>query len=359
MEERLGNVGAAREVLQTAVGRFPSSTLWHGWGKLEERAGDLRRAEELYTSGAACARSGDDPSFLWHSLGSVRLAQRRLGPAVEAFEEGLRRSPSSSRLRLGVAIGHGAQGQHEKARGLFLLAVQADPAHAHAWQAWGVMESRLGNTQVARDLYRRGLRRCPDHAALWQASAKLEGESGEIERARRLFRAGEEHCPEQAALLLAHAYFEMHHGRSGAPTSELLARAAALAPGSGELHHVSALHLLKRGQVHEARAMAERGIELCPTHAPLFRVLGSVQDQAGEVEEARASFREGLRLNPGYAQLYHAWARLESRTLNLDALNALNKRARLAFPQPGVQEQPLSEGERAAELAAVDEATLP
>ena len=35
---------------------------------------------------------------------------------------------------------------------------------------------------------------------------------------------------------------------------------------------------------------------------------------------------------PRYAQLYHAWARLEGRLGNWAALNELNKRAKLAFP---------------------------
>ena len=69
-----------------------------------------------------------------------------------------------------------------------------------------------------------------------------------------------------------------------------------------------------------------------PTHAPLYRILGGMQDLAGEIEAARASFREGLRLNPGYAQLYHAAARLEGRLLNWEALNELNKQAKEAFP---------------------------
>ena len=83
--------------------------------------------------------------------------------------------------------------------------------------------------------------------------------------------------------------------------------------------------------------MVAAGLAVAPTHAPLYRILGTLQDGAGEVEEARASFREGLRLNPGYAQLYHAWARLEGRIMNYGALNELNKRARAAFPPPPEQ----------------------
>ena len=90
---------------------------------------------------------------------------------------------------------------------------------------------------------------------------------------------------------------------------------------------------LKLGRPRQARNAVEEGLERAPTHAPLYRILGGMQDLAGEVEAARASFEEGLRLNPGYAQLYHAAARLEGRLLNWGALNELNKKARDAFPQ--------------------------
>ncbi len=336
-EAKLGNVEAAREVLRDAVERYPSAGLWHGWGKIEERQGNLGRAAELYLKGTKAApHPGEDSCFLWHSLGSVLLQYRRLDRALAAFDEGLKRRPSSSRLLLGAAIARSQLGRHEDARGLFLRSVQSDPAHAHAWQAWGVMESRLSNTDVARDLYRRGLRRCPDHVALWQASAKLEAAAGQGERARALFRMGAERCARSstASLLLAWAYFEMHQGKLR-DTAALLKRAATLGGHEGELHHIKALAALKGGRRDEAQREVERGLEREPTHAPLYRVLGSLQDAAGLVDEARASFREGLRLNPGYAQLYHAWARLEARVMNWAALSELNKQAKQAFPQPG------------------------
>ena len=78
----------------------------------------------------------------------------------------------------------------------------------------------------------------------------------------------------------------------------------------------------------------EDGLREAPTHAPLYRVLGAMQDVAGDVEGARASFKEGLRLNPGYAQLYHAYAKLEGRLANWGALNELNQQAKVAFPVP-------------------------
>ena len=335
-----GATETARTLLRTALAANPSATLWHGWGKLEERAGNFLSAVELYEEGARSGSGRDDTSYLWHSLGSVLLQQRQLSRAADAFNEGLRRNPASSQLILGAAIVHAQKGDSDAARGQFLRAVQADSSHAQAWHHWGVMEARLGNADVARDLYRRGLRRCPAYGALWQASAKLESEVGEHARARRMFRQGSEACPEHAGLHIAWAYFEMHQGKVQKAT-DLLRRARELAAHKkkestlGELYHVEALLYLKLGRPRHARQCVDEGLKVCPTHAPLYRVLGAMEDVAGDVEAARAAFAEGLRLNPGYAQLYHASAQLEGKLLNWGALNELNKRAKLAFPQPG------------------------
>ena len=147
---------------------------------------------------------------------------------------------------------------------------------------------------------------------------------------------------------------------------------------------VRALLMLKLGKPREARQAVDEGLAANPTHAPLYRVLGAMQDVAGDVEAARASFREGLRLNPGCtpppapsstfthrpsyahashrdepqphearrsptrlvctrarppadAQLYHAFARLEGKLGNWGALNELNQMAARAFPVPEPQ----------------------
>jgi len=95
---------------------------------------------------------------------------------------------------------------------------------------------------------------------------------------------------------------------------------------------VQALLEMKLSAFTSARATVEQGLQVAPTHGPLYCVLGKLQDIEGDTEGARASFRKGLDLNPTYAQLYHAWARLEGKMLNWDALAELNRRAREAFP---------------------------
>ena len=110
-------------------------------------------------------------------------------------------------------------------------------------------------------------------------------------------------------------------------------------PTTPHTRQVRALLMLKLGRPREARAAVDAGLKASPTHAPLYRVLGAMQDVAGDVEAARASFQEGLRLNPGYAQLYHAFARLEGKLANWGALAELNDRY---APSPIVAVRPLA-----------------
>lgn len=102
-----GNVDTARTILLKAIKRKPMSDLWHGLGRLEESRGDLATAERVYREGAELALPGEETEFLWHSLGSVLLAQKKLEEALEAFSEGLQRKPYSSQLLVRLEACHG------------------------------------------------------------------------------------------------------------------------------------------------------------------------------------------------------------------------------------------------------------
>ena len=135
---------------------------------------------------------GEDAAYVWHSLGTLRLNQRRYAEAIETFKSGLRRNAASSQasrspaisrrdlgdisaiswaclgeisgisrkdlgrylghisarsraylgeisavspqLLLGVALCHLRVGDADAARDYFGQSTRADVRHAHAWQ---------------------------------------------------------------------------------------------------------------------------------------------------------------------------------------------------------------------------------
>jgi len=351
-EMRRGNSTGARIIFEEACRRNPCATLWHGWSQLELRDGALDRAADLLLRGTSSVRGLEHTSFLWHSLGMVRLKQGKFLDALHAFKKGLRRNPGSSQLFLGIARVYALRGLYGLAREHFRLAINSDERHAQAWQAWGVFESRHGHSDTARAIFLKGLKLCPTHPTLWQAAATFEKEQSNIRRARSIYKAGITHCadlPKNAALsaaadaerahsnvsylllVLWGAKFEMHQKRLP-QAQELLSLAHAIDSSSGEVYYLQAMLLKFQGQLLDARRAVEEGLRLAPSHVSLYRLLGSMQDATNEVEAARASFREGLRLQPDYAQIFHAWARLEARLGNWEALNELNQRAKQMFP---------------------------
>ena len=347
-ELRRGNITGARTVLQRAVLLAPEcATLWHCWGQLERAEGRAEHALELFRRGLALTRGDESTAFLSHWLGATELRLGRIERARKSFDAGLRRAPGNTQLLLGMALVHMRCGRSAQAQRYMLQAVRAQPQHAHAWHAWAVLEARLERREVARDLFQQGLCHCPGHVPLWQAFAKFESEKADIgagkagdeagasERlVRRIYRSGVHACPSSQPLLVSWANFEMQKGKLS-KAELLLAQASKLPTGNqpaGELYHTQALLLIKQGERKRARDCVEEGLRLAPRHVPLYKVLGSLQDAANEIEAARTSFSKGLELQPDYALLYHAWARLEARLLNWEALNELNRKAQEVFP---------------------------
>ena len=69
------------------------------------------------------------------------------------------------------------------------------------WQAWGLLEQRLGRPDSARALYQQGLEPLPYNRFLLLAYGQLEKEAGNITQARSLLKFGVKHNPLDAALV--------------------------------------------------------------------------------------------------------------------------------------------------------------
>ncbi len=197
MEERRGNIYTARAVFKRGISARCSdmASVWHGLGILELRQGGAAAARDVFLRGVddlvAC---GEDASFLFHSLGMLEIHGRRLPSARKSFAKGLYHYPRNSQLLLGAALTEVQLGELGKAREFFQASVNADKYHAHAWQAWGVMEQREGRFDVARTLFNGGIRVVPRHAALWVAYGLMEAKLGNIAKARELFKTGVAAC---------------------------------------------------------------------------------------------------------------------------------------------------------------------
>jgi len=189
-----------------------------------------------------------------------------------------------------------------------------------------------------RSLYQSAVERCIPKMARAGGGAGLERlhvssdkSGGALAEGGRATDGQRNATAAHVSLLMSWATFELRQGRLP-QVQVLLTRVRLFDGSSGELHHLQALLLIKLNQRADARAILEQGLLVAPRHVPLYKLLGSLQASDNDVEAARISFERGLQIQPDYAQIYHAWARLEARLLNWQALAELNRRALAAFP---------------------------
>ncbi|GJQ09038.1 hypothetical protein GpartN1_g829.t1 [Galdieria partita] len=303
-EARQGNLQAARAILEDGMRNVFSPCILHGYAQLELKYfNDTSRAKQLLLEGTKCVY--EDNSFVWHSLGHLELSQKNYKDAIYTFQQGISRYPRNSLLHLGLALSYvavlkepGLDAQDSQARMQFLRltrtsfekAIECDPFHAHAWQAWGIFELAQGKYEVARELLKRGIRNCPSHVALWQSLGLLEAQNGSMHRAREIFKHG--------SLL-------------------------PLGCSHVRLYHTWACCELRVGDVEEARRLLEEALKCDNTHGPVWNVYGMLEEHHGSISRARELFEEGIQQAPKHMHLYISYALFEYRQGNDSKANEL------------------------------------
>ena len=164
LEENAGEIEKAREVYERAIANVPPATakqfwrryiyLWINYALFEElEAGDLERAREVYRE---CLKLIPHKVFsfskIWVMASEFEIRQKRL---------------DSARKILGLAIGLAPKDK--------IFKVYID------------MEMQLGNVDRCRTLYQKHLEIAPHNCFTWEKFAELENSLGETERARAIF----------------------------------------------------------------------------------------------------------------------------------------------------------------------------
>lgn len=335
------NIDAARAVLERGLRAKCSdmASIYHGYARLELSLGNIHRARDLLIQGQQEAHrqdiGKDSPHreravFLTHTLGMLELNRNRPTDSIKVFQEGIDRYGNSSQLLLGAALCQIKLGNEEKARELFELSVLNDERHAHAWQAWGVMEMRAGNVKTAIELFECGIKSAPYHGALWQAYATLESRLGHVDTARALFTKGIKRAPKHIPLYQSWASMELREGNYTA-SKALITEALTRNKRNGAGWLIAAEIEDRLGNAGLSILLLRRGIECSPTTPELYRSLGDALVRKGKFNEAREIFEKGIEVDPMHAPLYHNLAELEARVFNVEGLAKLHKRASKFF----------------------------
>ena len=288
LEERAGDVAKARQLYDAALAADKThAAAWHGWAVLEKKQGNFQRARDLLVKGSRLVPASKANPYLFQELGAMAAERGRVQEAREHFREGTRTEAGARSAVLWQAwamLETREPDGGEQARKLFQKSLAVDPENKYAYLSWATYEARCGFADRARSLLRKGCKLNPGDPPLLQALARLEAKEGNLEAARALFEQGTKLDPAHQANWQAWAIAEWRAGR-----------------------------------VDRARELLQRGVWVAPRSrnaCKLFQAWGVLEEREGNVALARQLYKCGVKADPTSETTWLTWAKMEERLEN-------------------------------------------
>jgi tetratricopeptide (TPR) repeat protein len=290
LESRANNFKEARRILRLGMSKYPGDhTLLQAAGNVEERLGNVTAARGLYMSSLLMEPSA--PTLIAYGLLELR-------------------SPE----------GGGDEGADIAAvRNLFDEALSIDPKHGPAYNAYGNLERRQGNADRAKTLYEDGIRaNCTDAPSVYHGLAKLHLSMGEVESARSVLQEGLSFFGSSGSrknenvAFLAHtlSMIELNCNNNPTRAKAVLEQGLRHRRNSPQLLLAMALCETKLGDEKAARTMFERSLTADQAHAQAWQAFGVMEMKAGNFKNAKTLFECGLKNSPRHGALWQSYGEL-------------------------------------------------
>lgn len=307
--QRRGDFQLAREYLKVGISNSYEATgqrsetargganpyLTQALGCLEERAGHLALAEELYLKSI---KSRPSHAAAWVSLAQLRT--QKLGQPVTA----------------GRSCYQNAERELKKA---------GRPPSSYVYTAWAAMEyKKAGDTRRARELFKAALAVDPKCSAAWLQLGVMEAEKENWKEAQQCFETVLKFDQRNSRVLQAYALMETRRPEgSSRKAIDLFERALQANPRDAAVYQAYALYVAELGDIGAARGLLKRATQVDKRHAPVWQAWGVLETRHGTAAAARCVFQQGIwacaqptgNQSGGYrcARLWQAWGVLEAR----------------------------------------------
>lgn len=217
-------------------------------------------------------------------------------------------------------------GHISQARKLFDASTAADVKHAAAWHGWAVLELQQGSSRKARELLSKGIKFCNANEYLYQTSALIEYKAGKVEEARALFSQAV-HCnPRSCASWLAWALLESEK-KNISTARYLFQRCIRASPKNRYAWQAWALFESSQGKKSWARRLFEQGVELNPHDAVLLQAFALFEYDSSNTAKARELFELAGAADPKHQPVWNAWGWMEWKEGNLALARQYYKKA--------------------------------
>lgn len=317
IESRLKNYASARVAFERSVdlvGQDPRLLL--AWGRTETLAGNLERAESLFTQALGVFRRMR-PRKGGRSAGLELVEHHPKGSKPKCADRAYVRGLSETLRELAGV--YTRRGDRDSAINTLHEATSRDASSESAWRQLAELIRQRDGIEGVRELYRdaltksrRGLRSKLSH--WWALEEKNTGRCAE---ARQLFETAVAHEPGYMSAWLSWALMEKAEGRI-AEASEVFRRATAYAiKASIRAPYIfqawARLEETYRGNVTKAREIHMRGHNLVPSSGLLLQSWAALEERNGAIDEARKLYRKATKAEPHMGHIWQSWATMESR----------------------------------------------
>lgn len=269
---------------------------WLGLARLHSNRGDIKSARRTFREAITVCRNNPHLLQAW---GVLEERQDAIERAKGLYLAALRADPSHAPAWVALGLWHQRHTRdNSSARLAFRKGAKADPSNYYVWHVWGVLEKNCRRFPTARDCFQKGVAANPTNAATYVLWGSLEDECGNSEAAIKLFEKAHSVSPNNL-----HAYLS---------------------------HAVAAEHA---GDVQKARRLLQKAIQIRPDDAAPRQALGLLEFRAGHIDEARRTFKKALEKDSKHCPSYHAWARVECAAGNLNRARRLFQESVWAAPR--------------------------
>lgn len=288
------------------------------------RVREVELAEKILRQ---CIKDWPSDGRSYVALGSRLMKQGRFVDARAIYEDGCQAARGENPyIWQAWAILEQKLGHISQARKLFDASTAADVKHAAAWHGWAVLELQQGNSRKAKELLSKGIKFCRANEYLYQTSALMECKAGKLEEARALFSQAV-HCnPRSCASWLAWALLESD--KNNISTARyLFQRGIRASPKNRYAWQAWALFESSQGKKPWARMLFEQGVELNPYDAVLLQAFALFEYDSSNTTKARELFELAGAADPKHQPVWNAWGWMEWKEGNLDLARQYYRKA--------------------------------
>lgn len=293
-----GHLDRAVEVARRLVDAFPDqAAAWHLLGALQQRAGDLKAADNSFNE-VQLRDLGRWDALLRRA--QIQVQWQRPVDAEWLLMQVLASQPECLPARALMARVQLDLGHAETARQQLLQSLRTHPGHADAWLLLSQVHAQRRRWALARRALARAARAGSDEAEVLRLLGWIARDQGDLATACGAVRELLRHRPDehqarvQAAMVFASA-------NDLAPAALQAKAAVAQDPGSAPAWRALAQVRYRQQRLDEAQSAIETALQLQPGHADSLSQLGWILLDGRRFGAARLAFLHACELAPDQA----------------------------------------------------------